>query len=175
MYADFSFTADCHLEFSDKRKLIVSPGAALSASGLNFPFFVLEVAIMQTRKEVQEKVQRYLEGSGGHLKTLALLELLRTPTNGYRVLLSIWRIKKNLYQTADGSMAHQMTKGVLWNAVEVYPRQARGYLRIWMKDVLTAGDAVDAEDESVDIEFKTLHVLARVAVELQLLDDDRNE
>lgn len=130
--------------------------------------------MQKTRKEVHEKVRLYMEGSRGHLKTVAVLELLRTPTNGYRVLVSIWRIKKNIDHKADGSMAVRMSRYMLWDAVEVYPWQERGYLRIWMKDALTTGDTVDVGDESVDIDFKTLHVLARVAVELQLQDDDRN-
>lgn len=174
-HADFVITAVCKLKFPNKRKMVVSPGAALTASRLPFPFFIIEVAIMQTRKEVLERVQPYVEGSGGHLKILAVLELHRTPNGEYRVLLSIWRIGKHPDQTTDDSRGFGITENALWSAVEVYPQQAEGYLRIWMKDVMTSEDAVGADDTSVDIELRTLHVPARIAVEFQLRDDDRNE
>ncbi|MCJ1468822.1 hypothetical protein MMC07_007452 [Pseudocyphellaria aurata] len=167
--------AECKLEFSDGENLVVSPSAALTAPGLKFPFFVLEVATMQTRKDVLEKVHLYLNGCRGSLKTLAVLELERTTAKGYRVLLSVWRINKNHDRTTHSSPAGRMTKKLLCNAVEVYPQRSKGCIRIWMKDILTTEEALDADNESVDIELKTLHVPARIAAESQSCEDAKSE
>lgn len=99
-----------------------------------------------------------------------MLELRRTPTHGYRVHLSIGRIENNLDLAADDIEAIRTTENVVWNGVEVYPREPKGYLRIWTKRRFDE-DAVDADDESIGIELKTLHVPARSAVEFHIRVD----
>lgn len=165
----FSSVVECKLKFVNKKKKTVSPDAVLFCKDQKFPFFVLEIAVTRTREELLSKAELYLHGTKGYLKILCMLELQRSSANRYRVLVTIWRLRKSANLPLH-NMNHTIVD-VLFDAVEVYPRKTNGYLRITRRDVRPKDSIAEALNDHVDIKFDTLYQLAKAAVAAQKQDD----
>lgn len=165
----FPPTVECKLKFVNKKKKTVSPDAVLFCKDHKFPFFVLEIAVTRTREELLSKAELYLHGTNGHLKILCMLELQRSSANRYRVLVTIWRLRKSTSLSVH-NMNH-MIVDVLFDAMEVYPRKTNVCLRITRRDVRPKDSIAEVHNDHVDIKFDTLYQLARAAVAAQKQDD----
>lgn len=169
----FSSILECKLKFINKKKKTVSPDAVLFCKDQKFPFFVLEIAVTRTRQELLSKAKLYLHGTKGYLKILCMLELQRSSANRYRVLVTIWRLRKSANFSLQ-NMNHTIVD-VLFDAVEIYPRKTTGCLRITRRDVRPKDSIAEALNDHVDIKFDTLYQLAKAAVAAQKQDDGKTK
>lgn len=169
----FSSILECKLKFINKKKKTVSPDAVLFCKDQKFPFFVLEIAVTRTRQELLSKAELYLHGTKGYLKILCMLELQRSSANRYRVLVTIWRLRKSANLSLH-NMNHTIVD-VLFDAVEIYPRKPTGCLRITRRDVRPKDSIAEALNDHVDIKFDTLYQLAKAAVAAQKQDDGKTK
>lgn len=167
----FSSILECKLKFLNKKKKTVSPDAVLYCKDQKFPFFVLEIAVTRTREELLRKAKLYLHGTKGHLKILCMLELQRSSANRYRVLVTIWRLRKSSNLSLH-NMNHTIVD-VLFDAMEIYPRKTNGCLRITRRDVRPKDAIAEALNDHVDVKFDTLYQLAKAAVAAQKQDDGK--
>ena len=165
----FSSIVECKLKFVNKKKKTVSPDAVLFCKDQKFPFFLLEIAVTRTREELLSRAELYLHGTKGHLKILCMLELQRSSANRYRVLITIWRLRKSAKLSLHNT--NHTILDVLFDAMEVYPRKVKGCLRITRRDVRPKDSIADALNDHVDIKFDTLYQLAKAAVAAQKQDD----
>lgn len=149
----------------------MSPDAVLFCKDQKFPFFVLEIAVTRTREELLSKAKLYLHGTKGYLKILCMLELQRSSANRYRVLVTIWRLRKSANLSLH-NMNHTIVD-VLFDAVEIYPRRTTGFLRITRRDVRPKDSIAETHNDHVDIKFDTLSQLAKAAVAAQKQDDGK--
>ena len=151
----------------------VFPDAALAFEDEMEPFFVLEAFISQTRDAMLEKARRYVQGSKGHVKILAMVELRKNPDD-YNVLLTIWRIKRG--DSPDDMGNYCMDKDVICSDEEVYPSKSTGSFTISLQDILPDSAMVDVPQDrcSVEIPFSTLHAPSQRGVTSQKKLDIKN-
>ena len=128
--------------------------------GARLPFLVIEAAVSQTDRSLRTKAHHWIQGNGGHLKILCLLQLRRaTGPEGYRAVVTIIRPRKVPEPTAENPKHFRVDENHVFHEVEVFPTIPTGTFDVTLEDVLPKDAILDATmtDKHVTISLEMFY------------------
>ncbi|KAL8910109.1 MAG: hypothetical protein Q9171_004570 [Xanthocarpia ochracea] len=143
-----------------KRAIFAEPGSSLYVPGARFPFLVIEAAVSQTDRSLRTKAHHWIQGNGGHLKILCLLQLRRTNgPEGYHAVVTIIRPRKVTEPTAKNPEHFCVEANHIFHEVEVFPTIPTGIFDMTLEDVLPKNAILDAStsDKHVTISLEIFY------------------
>lgn len=153
----------------------IKTNASLSILDWERSFFILEAAVSRTREHLLSRAKKYKYGNKGHIKILALLELRADCQGQYRVLVTIWRLKKVATPTAENAHSFRNSCDILYDLLEVFPRKPKELLRITLRDLVNGNppryNKYQEVDKFIDIPLATLRDIGKRAVEAKIKED----
>ncbi|KAL8996857.1 MAG: hypothetical protein Q9188_006470 [Gyalolechia gomerana] len=168
--------AECKLKLPDNRRLKHQPDYSIAFPETKFPFLILEVALSQNDKSINEKAHNWVQGNRGHMRVFCLLKMRPIKgTSGHIVTCTIIKPYRTAAPTVQHPNGYVVRPHMEIDDQEIWPSPPDGLsFTIRLSDVLPKGDHKGSNygDQSVQIPLSLFYPHARLAANSIGDDDD---
>lgn len=160
----------------DNSTVTQEPDDSYSVTGERYPFVVIEVRDSQPKKDLKNKVHRWLYYSKNQVKIACVFVVEAGSVNEYQILASIIKAEKRPSPTPQRPNRYRIQPVVVFDRVDISSQEHPGTFTISAAEVYPEEWPLDpaAQNNYVTISLASLHITALVAIKEKLAQMKRD-